>query len=61
MIRENTCGLHGQCKPGVIGFIDFLHKPIIIRPLILSAGAIPLIANAVILRESLDPTGAGTH
>ena len=59
VIRESACGLRGQCKPGVTVYIDFSRKPIIIRPLILSTDAIPLIANAVILRESLDPTGAG--
>ena len=29
-IRESACGLRGQSKPGVTGFIDFPHKPIII-------------------------------
>ena len=40
-----------------MNFIDFPHKPVIIEHLINLSFAI-LIANAVLLRESLDPTGA---
>ena len=59
-IREGACGLHGQSKFGVTNFIDFPHKPVIIEPLIKSLSlCYPLIANAVLLRESLDPIGAG--
>ena len=29
-IREGTCSLCGQCKPGVIGFIGFPRKPVIL-------------------------------
>ena len=28
-IRESACGLRGQRKPGVTGYIDFPHKPVI--------------------------------
>jgi len=44
---------------GAWGYINFPRKSIIIRPLILSTDAIPLIADIILLRESLDPTGAG--
>ena len=29
VIRESACGLGGQSKPGVTGYIDFPHKPVI--------------------------------
>ena len=28
VIREGACGLRGQCKPDVTGFIGFLRKPV---------------------------------
>ena len=54
--REGACGLHEQSKFRV-SFIGFLCKPRKIKPLSLPFTF--LIAGAVILRDSLDPTGAG--
>ena len=56
-IRESACGLRGQSKFGVTNFISFPCKPV--RSSLWSLCCDILFANAVLLRESLDPTGAG--
>ena len=58
-IQEGACGLRGQSKFGVTNFISFPHKPVRSSLCVFLLLTILLIANAVLPRESLDPTGAG--
>ena len=68
--REGAWGLREQSKPCARGFIGFLRKPRNIslfsllyflncKILSLSLSLFLLIANAILPRESLDPTKAG--
>ena len=57
-IWEGACGLHGLSKFSVTNFISFLHKPVRSSLCVFLLLTILLIANAILLRESLDPTGA---
>ena len=59
MIREGACGLRGQSKFGVTNFISFPRKRVRSSPCVFILLSILLITNAVLPRESLDPTGAG--
>ena len=60
MIWEGAYGLRGQCKPDVTGFIGFLRKPVSssLCVFLLLSIIYLFITNAVLLRESLDPSGA---
>ena len=61
-IWEGTCGLREQNKFCVRNFIGFLCKPRKIKPIVSPFYLSPLLspfADTVLLRESLDPTGAG--
>ena len=57
-IWEGACGLHGLSKFSVTNFISFPHKPVRSSLCVFLLLTILLIANAILLRESLDPTGA---
>ena len=58
--REGTCGLCEQSKFRVRSFIGFLCKPRKIKPLSLPFTFNSFsLADAIILRVSLDPAGAG--